>query len=158
MTAQTKIVFLTNKRNRSGILTKFFTGCYAYHSGFLVPSGYFYDMYYMRRRVKWPYKPYHESSAIMFDSPVEIPEEYFVHKILEGVDHYSMMDYALFALRPLFHLFGKSTRNYNGLICSEQVNFDLIAHGWKSPWPIKAAPPSPCDLLKHFSKRSVEVF
>ncbi|MDO8294374.1 MAG: hypothetical protein Q7T29_16150 [Gallionella sp.] len=37
---------------------------------------------------------------------------------------YGWQDYLLFALRPLYHLLGKSTRNAGGVICSEMVNND----------------------------------
>jgi hypothetical protein len=61
---------------------------------------------------------------------------------------YSVVDYILFGLRPLFHLFGQSTRNAGGLICSEMVNIDAVRAGVLTKWPLDAAPPSPADWYR----------
>jgi hypothetical protein len=139
----TKVVFFTDKGRLSSYLTYLFTGCYIYHVGFLV-GDYFYDMNWMRRRVKWMPTQYADDQIEMIDSPVEVSEEFLINKILNENVHYSLTDYLFF----FFRSFGRKVKNTDGLICSEQVNNDLIENGWDSPWSETAAPPSPCDLYK----------
>ena len=147
---KTQVVFFINKRKFSAILTRIFTGCYCYHVGF-VNSDYLYDMSWMRRRAKW--NPQQNTDYVIFDSPVDIPEEYFIDQILNNNTHYGFKDYAMFLFRPFQKLL-QTTRNDNkGVICSEMVNKDLIKHGWKSPFHVNSHPPSPCDLLKHFCNK-----
>lgn len=144
------IVFLSNKNTLSGKLTHFFTGCYTYHVG-IVLNGKFYDMYWMRRRRKW-FQLYKNDQMICYESPVNINQEVLDKKILDDNDHCDVWDRVMFGIRPIFHFFGQSTRNNKGIICSEQVNNDLIDAGWESPWSKKDTPPSPCDLLRELSK------
>jgi hypothetical protein len=146
----TKIVFFLNTKSFKGKLMKAVTGCYSYHCGFLVEdSQLFYDMFWMRRRRPWAEvvdQISHDDSIFkIVDSPVEIPEPYFIDKILNGNTHYSLGDYARFGLRWFYHLFGKTTVNADGLICSEMVHCDLVEHNWHVTFK---EVPSPCDLIK----------
>jgi hypothetical protein len=52
------------------------------------------------------------------------------HLLSTDENAYGVLDYCLFALRPLYHLFGKSTRNAGGVICSEMVYNVLKNNGW----------------------------
>ncbi len=146
----TRIVFFLEDKGIYGYLTWLFTGCHVNHVGFLCPeSGWFYDMFLMRRRRKWPVDD--PRRVVMFDAPVQVPESYLIEKILDsGSEYYGFVDYLLFALRPLYRLVGRPVRNHKGIICSEMINDDLIENGWQSPWQESSAPPSPCDLLRRF--------
>jgi hypothetical protein len=150
----TKIVFFLEDKGIYGFLTRLFTGCSAGHIGFLCEgSGWCYDMFLMRRRRKWPVAD--NRKLAIFESPVEVPEQYLIDKILDsGSEYYGFIDFLLFALRPFYRLVGRPVRNHDGIICSEMVNNDLIENGWASNWPKTSAPPSPCHLLRYFEKRA----
>lgn len=139
---------------------KVFTGCYSYHCGILMnDTKMFYDMFWMRRRQPWDevvQKVNHQSAVFkIVDSPVEIAEDYLVESILDANTHYGIFDYALFATRWIFHLFGKATKNAQGMICSEMVYYDLLVHKWGEHFQ---EVPSPCDLIRTLSGRSKLVF
>ena len=95
----------------------------------------------LRRRRLWPLYP--EGHVLLADCPVEVPTEYMEHMLDIDEAAYGWRDYMLFALRPLYHLFGRSTRNAGGVICSEMVANDLNALGWPVHFP---EVPSPADL------------
>lgn len=138
-----KIGFAYSKKKLSGWLTKLFTGSFAYHV-FIVDeeNGKMYDMHLLLRRRKWPH--YDENTEIkLVESPVAISSEYMEHLIETSDDVYGWKDYLLFGMRPIYHLFGMSTRNKDGVICSEMVYNVLRTHGW----PVKFTEvPSPADL------------
>lgn len=134
-----KIAFIYGKRP-SSTLTKFFTGSTCYHVGF-TDGVRFWDMNLIRRRRLWPMYP--EGRVILADCPAEISAEYLDHRLDTDDATYGWRDYLLFALRPFYHLIGKSTRNAGGTICSEMVADDLRANGW----PVQFDEvPSPADL------------
>lgn len=83
---------------------------------------------------------------LLFDAPACITAAYLERQLDVDTATYGWQDYLLFALRPLYHLFGKSTRNAGGVICSEMINNDIRACGGVTPWATSDAPPSPCDL------------
>lgn len=139
-----KLIIVFNRDGWPGRLTKFFTGCTAYHVGW-ADEHHFYDMNLLRRRRLWPC--YDESMLISVDVP-QVSKEYLEAKLSTDDSTYGFVDYLLFALRPIYHLFGKSTRNAGGVICSEMVNIDLWACSVKTPWPLDSEPPSPCDIVK----------
>lgn len=134
-----KIAFIYN-RKRSSLLTKFFTGSACYHVGF-TDGDKFWDMNLIRRRRLWP--QYDASKVILAECPVPVSAEYLDRMLDTDDSTYGWKDYALFALRPLYHLLGKSTRNAGGVICSEMVANDLRANGWPT---VFAEVPSPADL------------
>lgn len=141
-----KIAIIFNADRLSGRLTRFWTGCTAYHAAFVdEASGKMYDMHLIRRRRPWPY--YTEGEVLLFDAPACITAAYLERQLDVDTATYGWQDYLLFALRPLYHLFGKSTRNAGGVICSEMVNNDIRACGGVTPWATSDAPPSPCDLF-----------
>lgn len=144
-----KIVFIINKRKIFGILTRIFTGCYCYHCGILM-NGYFYDVSWIRRRSPWHPDLYKDAQIVMFNSPVEIDENLLIEKILNRDTAYGFINYFLYGIKPVARLFRIVVPNMGGVICSEQVNEDLIDSGWKSPWPIEIHPPSPCKMLNFF--------
>lgn len=141
------LVIVFNHDGWPGRLTKFFTGCTAYHVGW-ADEQYFYDMNLLRRRRLWPC--YDESQYITVDVP-QVTREYLEGKLSTDDSTYGFWDYLLFSLRPIYHLFGKSTRNAGGQICSEMVNIDFWACGIKTPWPLDAGPPSPCDFRRWYA-------
>jgi len=143
-----KIAIIFNAEKLSGKLTKFWTGCYAYHVAFVdEESGRMYDMNLLRRRRLWPaYKP---ENYVLFEAPGNVTREYLEHMLDTDKNRYGVFDYCLFALRPLFHLFGKSTVNAGGVICSEMINIDVRACQGFTPWPLDAPPPSPCDWHRY---------
>ena len=140
-----KIGFSYSKTKLSGWLTKLFTGSYAYHV-FIVDEehGKMYDMHLLVRRRKWPH--YGDNANIrLVESPVPISREYLENMLDVSTDVYGWKDYMLFGIRPLFHLFGKSTRNVGGVICSEMVYNVLSDNGWDVSF---IEVPSPADLEK----------
>lgn len=134
-----KIVFIYGNRLPS-VLTKAFTGSTCYHVGF-TDGAHFWDMNLLRRRRLWPHYP--AERVILAECPVDVPADYLEHMLDIDDAAYGWRDYLLFMLRPLYHLFGKSTRNAGGVICSEMVADDLIAMGWPVRFP---EVPSPADL------------
>ncbi len=149
-----KIAIILNTGNLSGKLTKFFTGCYAYHTAWVDENaGLMYDMNLLRRRRKWPHYP--DAQVALFDSPTDVTREYLEEKLTSDENRYGVLDYLMFALRWLYHLVGKSTRNAGGVICSEMVNNDIWACGGTTPWQPGDAPPSPCDILHWLQKGGI---
>lgn len=134
-----KIAFIYGKQP-SSTLTKFFTGSACYHVGF-TNGVHFWDMNLIRRRRLWPLYP--DSRVLLAECPVEISADYLDHMLDTDEHTYGWCDYLLFALRPLYHLFGQSTRNVGGVICSEMVADDLKANGWMVQFE---EVPSPADL------------
>lgn len=144
-----KIAIIINTENISGKLTKFFTGCYAYHVAWVdVDACLMYDMNLIRRRRKWPH--YEHGSFKLFDQPnrSKVTREYLEGKLTSDENRYGVIDYILFAVRPLYHLMGLSTRNAGGKICSEMLNDDIWECGGFTPFHTDDSPPSPCDILK----------
>jgi hypothetical protein len=134
-----KIAFIYGKKP-SSTLTKIFTGSTCYHVGF-TDGVKFWDMHLIRRRRLWSI--YNDKKTVLIEAPVSITAEYLDHKLDTDDAKYGIIDYGLFGLRPIYHLFGKSTRNAKGIICSEMVADDLNAHGWR--YTFKEVP-SPADL------------
>lgn len=149
-----KLAIIFNQRKVSGILTQYFTGCYAYHAAWVdEEKGVMYDMHLIRRRRPWPH--YQDSDVLLFEFP-EVTREHLELMLTVDGRTYGWLDYLLFALRPLYHLVGKSTRNVDGVICSEMINEDARACGVKTPWDEFEAPPSPCDLYRWAVSHRVE--
>ena len=147
-----KIVFVYSEEKLSGKLTKFFTGSYCYHVGWMVVNPHtneeeFFDMNLIRRVRPWPY--YDASHVKVIDSPVKVTWEYLYGKLKSDENKYGVKDYMAFGLRPFFHLFGKSTKNAGGVICSEMVFNDLFENGYDH---IFIEVPSPADLEKQLIK------
>ena len=134
-----KIVFVYGNR-LSSKLTKLFTGSNCYHVAF-TDGVHLWDMHFIRRRRLW--SAYAAKNVVLVDCPCDVTAEYLNHKLDTSDETYGWRDYVLFAARPIYHLFGRSTRNVNGTICSEMVADDLIANGW----PVRFDEvPSPADL------------
>ena len=141
-----KLAIIFNDRKWSGRLTKWFTGCYAYHVAWVdEDAGLMYDQHLIRRRRTWP--RYQDAEVLLFDFPA-VTREYLERMLSTDGNTYGWLDYLLFALRPVYHLFGRSTRNADGVICSEMVNIDLRACGVETPWDEFEPPPSPCHLYR----------
>lgn len=138
-----KLVFVSNKNKWLGKLTKLFTGSYVYHCGWLADNNMFYDMNLLRRRRTWP--RYGEDQVELFEIP-EITDTYLEFQLTHDTSKYGYVDYLLFALRPLYHLVGLSTRNVGGQICSEMCNIDMLNNGVKTPFRATDESPSPADL------------
>lgn len=134
-----KVAFIYGKKP-SSLLTWLFTGSRCYHVAF-TDGEKMWDMHLIRRRRPWPHYP--AERVILVDCPVPVNAAYLEHMLETDERTYGWLDYLLFAMRPVYHLFGKSTRNAGGLICSEQVADDLAKFGW----PIRFDEvPSPADL------------
>jgi len=146
----TKIVFIVNKRKFFGILTRIFTGCHCYHCGILIGDN-FYDVSWRRRRSEWSPESYPNAKVIVFDSPIEIDEKILINKMMSSKETYGILNYFLYAIKPFFRALKIPMWNMGGIICSEQVNEDLIDAGWHSPWEKKRHPPSPCKMLSYFA-------
>lgn len=133
-------------KNLLSRLSSIFTQCPAYHVGFLdTETNMFYDMYWIRRKRAWP--RYEEQTVYLFDIE-KVTSEYLEYKLSTDDSEYGFVDYLSFAFKPLFHIFGKSTKNAGGIICSEMIVNDIHACGGITPFLNSGPPPSPCDLLK----------
>lgn len=127
----------------SAWLTQFFTGSTAYHCGFVDESdGTFFDMSWLPRKTHWP-----RYAVPKWVNLYDVPKltradcEEFLKRDSEQT--YGWKDYILFGLRPLYHLFGKSTRNAGGMICSEMCAIWLARVGYDAP---TSPVPSPADV------------
>lgn len=141
-----KLAVIFNSKKFSGRLTQIFTGCHAYHAAWVDDQALvMYDMHLIRRRRAWPHYP--DAKVLLFDVP-EVTREYLEHQLSTDDNTYGWADYLLFALRPLYHLLGRSTRNAGGVICSEMIANDMRAAGVPTPWDEFTGPPSPCDLYR----------
>lgn len=146
-----KLAIIYSKTKLSGKLTKFWTGSYAYHCGFVdEESDTFYDMNLLPRKVYWSAKKYKDYTLHPCNLTVDDCESYLKQDSLHV--RYGVLDYTLFALRPIFHFFGKSTRNLSGEICSEMMNNWL----WRktpnaTPFSPLDAPPSPADFVRLYT-------
>lgn len=141
------VVFVYNKFP-SSLLTLIATGSACYHVAF-ADGEYLWDMNLIRRRRLWPeYMAKH--TVFTAPCPVEVTREYLDRMLDTDESTYGVWDYLLFALRPIYHLFGKSTRNRKGIICSEMVYEDLKANGWQVRF---AEVPSPADLERAIIKK-----
>jgi hypothetical protein len=139
-----KLAIFFNAEKFSGRLTRIFTGIPAYHVGWYdEQTGLFYDMHAIRRRRYWA-EYSHGKQYILVDFP-EVTSSHLEHMLNVSDQLYGFTDYLLFGIRPLFHLFGQSTRNAGGIICSEMVAIDATACGVSHQWYGNAAPPSPAD-------------
>jgi len=151
---KTEIVFVINKRIINGKLTRFFTGCYCYHVGILIDDK-FYDVSPFTGRRVGKYEPTHykDDEHIIFDSPVEINETLLIDKLENHNKLYGFIDYLFYLLKPIKRIFPNfKLFNPYGVICSEQVNNDIIDSNFVTPWPKNEHPPSPCEMLRHFQK------
>lgn len=146
MNIKIAIIYADPDEKFSAKLTQWFTGCPAYHCGFVdLERNKFYDMHLIRRRRLW-HKYALKREFQLFEVPGNvITAEFLEAKLDTDKNTYGIFDYALFALRPIFHFFGKSTVNAGGIICSEMINIDIIEAGGSTPWPVADQPPSPCD-------------
>lgn len=142
-----KVAFLYG-HDYSSSLTKFFTGSTCYHVGF-TDGVKFWDMNKIRRRRYWAglYVP---AQTLLVDCPANVTAEYLDYKLDTDFSQYGVVDYMLFGFRWLYHLFGQSTRNAGGVICSELVYNDMLACGWVPPaeagFILLGEVPSPADL------------
>ena len=138
-----KIAFIYSTTKLSGLLTKLFTGSYCYHVVWVDESrDRMVDMNLLRRQRLWSNYS-NGKEVVMVESPVEVTWEFLEDRLLNDNATYGWRDYLLFALRPFYHLIGKSTRNVGGVICSEMVYNDLVANGWNQQFD---EVPSPADL------------
>jgi hypothetical protein len=141
-----KFVLIYSHTKLSGKLTKLFTGSFAYHCGFLdEATDTFYDMHWIPRKISWSERGYKDYTLHHCPLTAKDCEKYMKQDSLKI--RYGWMDYILFALRPLYHLIGKSTRNADGWICSEMCN----VWWWRkrhegTPFDLDDAPPSPADF------------
>ncbi len=137
-----KIAFIYSTTKLSGKLCKWWTGSYCYHVAWVdEAAGLMYDMHLIRRYRKWSH--YSPDTVRLVESPVPVRGDYLMRQLLQDENTYGFLDYCLFAFRPLFHLFGRSTPNAGGVICSEMVYEDLRANGWPVTFD---EVPSPADL------------
>lgn len=151
-----KLIVFFNAHKISGILTKIFTGCYAYHVGWLDEEhDKIYDMFLLRRRRIWSEVRSQGGTILLFSSPEFdlVTRDYLEKKLESDENIYGWIDYLCFAIRPFYHLFGCSTRNANGVICSEMVNDDIWECGGTTPWDPKDEPPSPCNIYNWIKDR-----
>ncbi len=128
----------------SAWLTKIFTGSTAYHCGFVDEAeGTFFDMHLLPRKVDWPRYQKQGYWVELYDIPGLSREmcEKFLQR--DSIYKYDFVDYFLFALRPIYHFFGKSTRGAKGLICSRMCGKWAKDAGYDAPFDPS---PSPGDL------------
>lgn len=143
-----QIFFSFHRTKLNARLCRLFTGCYAYHAGFVHPaSDRLYDMHLIRRRRIW--SAYAATRTVeLYPCPSPVTREYLEDQLDTNTSRYGFRDYVRFVIRPLYLLLGVSAPNSGGVICSEMVNDDLRAAGLETPWKSEDAPPSPCDLRR----------
>jgi hypothetical protein len=148
-----RTLIVLNRARWNARLCRLFTGCYAYHAGFVdLGAGKLYDMNLIRRRRCWPHYAGDATVELeLYPAPC-VTREYLEDRLDRDAQNYGAIDYALFAARPVNHAFGRPTRNAGGVICSEMVNDDLRACGVETPWGPMDAPPSPCDLRRWLAR------
>lgn len=156
----------------SADLTKAFTGCRAYHIAFVCEeSGVGYDQHWLFRRFHWD-GHYPADQVVLFDCPFPMTEAELREEMLRDIDAlcdssgpmwqrllktlYGMRDYSAFALRPLYHLLGRSTPNYAGRICSGRIRDMGAERGWFELGTADDPEPSPCDWLRWLIARAPE--
>lgn len=144
---QVAILFANPRKRWTAALARVFTGTYAFHCGFFDPQTRdFFDISVRPRRVAWDEYAKPWMNAYAFDVALTREQcEAFLAQ--DEREKYSRTDYALFALRPFFRLFGREAKNTGGVICSELVNSWLIRGGVKTPFSARIGPPSPTDLF-----------
>jgi len=139
-----KVAIIKSKKNILGWMTRIFTGCWAYHIGFLnETTGVFYDVGSDgRRAIMWDsfYKPSRMQVELF---KCKVTEHYLKGMVSTSVERYGFVDYFLFFFRWL----GFKVKNMKGVICSEMVNRDLRKFSVSTPWHPNKPPPSPCDML-----------
>lgn len=140
------LAIISSQAKLSGKLTRFWTGSYAYHIGFVdVATDTFYDMHWTPRKTSWSAHKYKDFNFYICDLSKDDCEAYMKADSLK--QRYGWKDYVLFALRPCMHFFGYSTINAGGWICSEMVNEWLWRKQEKStPFLLNLPPPSPADF------------
>lgn len=145
-----KLAIISSKSKLSGKLTKFWTGSYAYHCGFVdIASDTFYDMHWLPRKSSWLEHGYKDVQLFEVDLTVSECE---VGLKRDSKFIYGWRDYTLFAIRKLYHMFGQSTVNANGIICSELCNNWLwLNKAHSTPFNPLGEPPSPADLERFFN-------
>jgi len=137
-----------------GWLAHVFTRCDAYHIGFVAHdpksrTTWFIDQH-MRLRSRRAAGLYKRDQVELYDPPFPVTLDDLSDELLTQDDSYGWLDYLRFGLRPLFHLFGASTVNLDGRICSEWVrDVGVRRYGWTAPW---AGTPSPCDWRRALRK------
>lgn len=146
MSVKLVFVYMSPTRHWESFLSKLFTGSDCYHVGWLdTESDHFYDMFLIRRRRIYT-GLYHPSDVYMVDQSY-VNVSYLERQLDSDENTYGFIDYLLFSVRGLFHLFGRSTPNAKGVICSEMISNDLTANGWKNFYK---EVPSPADLEETF--------
>ena len=139
-----KVAFIHSDTKLSAKLTKFWTGSTTYHVAIVDEEmGLMYDQHLIFRRRLWPH--YSPENVKLVDCPVHVSSEFMEHRLSTDEATYGWVDYLRFAMRPIYHLFGKSTPNARGVICSEMVYDVLRANGWSQQFD---EVPSPADLEK----------
>ncbi len=137
-----KVALISSPKKFSATLTEWFTGSRIYHVALVDEEhGHMYDQHLILRRRLWPH--YDPAHVKLVETPVPVTSEYMERLLSTDDNTYGWIDYCLFAIRPVYHLFGKSTRNANGVICSEMVYNVLRDNGWAHEF---AMVPSPADL------------
>lgn len=107
-----------------------------YHFAWL-KDGRMFDMNTTFREIPADY--YKNRHCIYFDSPVDIPIEYF--EMMVGKRKYGYIDVVFY---PILQALGL---NWLGTHCSEAVNDDLWFHSYRTPFLPYGAAPDPTKML-----------
>jgi hypothetical protein len=113
-----RVAFIYN-HGISSVLTKIFTGSGCYHVGF-TDGAHFWDMNLIRRRRVW-LGLYDRANVRFAECPVDVSRDYLESRLETDDATYGWRDYMLFALRPLYHLFGRSTRRTSSQSCRGSI-------------------------------------
>lgn len=155
--SRTKIIFFEHDQSSGWerlytLALKLFSGSRIKHVGYLdVKSQMFHEMKETFVSVPWGPRlaeALRDGDKIrIVDAPEYIsPETTNALHIAAGNGiQYGVVDYILFAIRPIYRLIGKPVRNYGGWICSEIVYIALRIEGWAKTY---VSVPSPGDLYR----------
>ena len=107
-----------------------------YHCVWITDSA-MYDMNWNFRKIDLDH--YGSRDVRVFDSPVDIPQDYF--EFMVGKRAYGTLDVAL---NPVLTSIGI---NAPGTHCAEAINDDLWFHGFRTPFIPYGPPPTPHQML-----------
>lgn len=152
-----KLALIWSDKKLSAKLTEFFAGTRDYHIAFVSDDGVvMWDQHWLFRREDW--QAYSRNKHFdLFPCPFEIsPAQLDAEVFQDVIDFcgkkpwlevlYGWRDYIAFALRPVFHAFGRSTPNFGGRVCSGRIRDIGATHsGWLGLGTEQDPEPSPSD-------------
>lgn len=147
-----KLAIIFNHDKILGKLTKYFTGCYAFHVAWVdLETDTVYDTNLYRRKRSWS-GLYKEDQFLLFDVP-KVKRDYLEYRLNFDLSSCTLLDLIQFYSRRVYHLLGISTYNIGGVTSADMCNTDIWECGGSTPFDLDKTPPSPCDLFNWLRSR-----